>query len=135
MEKCLYCVTVLGEPKAQPRPRKGKHGNFYSNTADIEAWKQNIQVFLHMSKHNKPEMITAPITIKLFFYFHKDGIVGNKPHISKPDTDNLIKPVLDSLKDFQVYKDDSQVYRIFAQKYWTVYESRMEIVVIQEEAK
>ena len=117
MEKCVYSLIVLSEPKAQPRPRKGKYGNFYSNPADIEAWKETIK---------------TPIIVKLWFYFHRDNNIGNDPHTAKPDIDNLVKPVLDALKGIEVFKDDGQVYKVFAQKYWTHGKSGMKLVVISE---
>jgi Holliday junction resolvase RusA-like endonuclease len=37
------------------------------------------------------------------------------PHDQKPDIDNLVKAVLDTLS-----KEDKQVWRVYAEKYWDV---------------
>ena len=42
-------------------------------------------------------------------------IEGRIRHMKKPDTDNLIKAVLDALNGI-AYKDDSQIYKITAEK-------------------
>lgn len=42
----------------------------------------------------------------------KEEMLG-KPHKQKPDIDNIVKACLDAL-----FKDDSFIYRIKAEKYW-----------------
>jgi Holliday junction resolvase RusA-like endonuclease len=43
----------------------------------------------------------------------KKNALNGKPHDQKPDLDNMIK-VLDAL-----FKDDSKIYSIHAEKYWS----------------
>ena len=60
-------------------------------------------------------------SISMFFYLpmpkswskKKKEAMNNSPHQQKPDIDNLIKAVLDSL-----YKDDSHFYDVHGVKYW-----------------
>ena len=39
--------------------------------------------------------------------------MSGKPHIQKPDLDNLLKALLDS-----IYEDDAHIYKITMSKYW-----------------
>jgi Holliday junction resolvase RusA-like endonuclease len=43
----------------------------------------------------------------------KRAEMAGKPHDQKPDVDNMIKGIFDAL-----FKDDSKIYSIFAEKYW-----------------
>ena len=115
-QKQIYYLFVPGQPKAQPRTRKGKYGNIYNpDTAD--AWKEAIQVyFLRCRK----ETILGPVSLQASFYFYappKKHV--SSPHIIKPDGDNLIKAVMDALKGIGIYKDDCQVYKKTVEKFWT----------------
>lgn len=69
------------------------------------------------------EIITGPIDVKMIFFMpipkswskkKKDQAVGEF-HTKKPDADNLVKGVFDSLNKL-VWKDDNQVCKILAKK-------------------
>lgn len=63
-----------------------------------------------------------PASLRLIFYMpvpaswskKKQQEMVNKPHRQRPDTDNLIKAVLDALDK----TNDAYVWRIYAEKYW-----------------
>jgi Holliday junction resolvase RusA-like endonuclease len=127
MKKLFYNLFVEGEPKAQPRPRKGQYGNFY-NPDTVGPWKETIQIFFLTQRKN---MITGPVILTATFFFHKDKGLHGKivPHIQKPDADNLIKPVMDALTQIGVYTDDSRVFSKKVEKYWTQEKSGMQIMI------
>jgi Holliday junction resolvase RusA-like endonuclease len=126
--KTVYSLFVEGTPKAQPRPRKGKYGNFY-NPLVADAWKEAIQIaFL---KVRKP-MIGGPVRLKVIFYFHHTGRKGES-HVIKPDIDNLKKPVMDALTAIGVWKDDCQVFADQGEKWWTSGKSGADIMIETEE--
>lgn len=131
MRKIVYKLFVYGEPKAQPRPRKGMYGNFY-NPGTADKWKETIQIYFLGQR--KPT-ITGPVILSADFYFHKSTVLNGKniPHTAKPDGDNLIKPVKDCLTRIEVYKDDSQVFEENTRKFWTQGESGMDIRIEVEE--
>ena len=130
--RCIkYHIFVEGIPKAQPRIRKGKYGNFY-NPDIADTWKETIQ--LAFLKNKKP-IIEGPVSLMLIFYFQKN--INGKlplPHIYKPDKDNLEKAVMDSLTQIGVWKDDCQVYDSHTIKYWSPIKTGVEII-IEEEVK
>ena len=123
MSRSLISFTIPGKPKALKRHRVSKNGGMYdpSSTDKKQTW-------LQIAKH-KPKL---PIkgAIEMFLYFamprpkshYRTGkfaglLKDTAPdrHISKPDTDNLVKYVLDVLeKGF--FCNDSQVYSITAIK-------------------
>jgi Holliday junction resolvase RusA-like endonuclease len=129
LRKLAYSVFVEGAPRAQPRPRKGRYGNFYNpNSAD--SWKEAIRiVFLT----NRKPQITGAVYLKIRFSFHKKGIYGEQPHTVKPDKDNLEKAVMDALTSIQIWEDDCRVYGGNTEKYWTPGKSGAQIWIETEE--
>ena len=60
------------------------------------------------------------ISIVLSFAFRRrDGnpaVVPPEEHTTRPDVDNLVKPVLDALRRARFFHDDCQVSRLVANK-------------------
>jgi Holliday junction resolvase RusA-like endonuclease len=131
VKKKVYSVFVEGTPRPQPRPRKGKYGNFY-NPGTADGWKEAVQaVFL---TDRKP-VIQGPVRLRVKFFFHRSTLLSGEPvpHTAKPDIDNLKKAVMDALTEIQVWEDDSQVYADPGEKYWTPGKSGARILVETEE--
>jgi Holliday junction resolvase RusA-like endonuclease len=115
--KLIYSVFVEGQPKAQPRPRKGRYGNFYNPPA-AGVWKEAVQAAFLVNR--KPVIESRIVALKINFFFHRDGTGGEAaPHTGKPDIDNLIKPVMDALTAIGIWKDDCAVNTVEAKKYRT----------------
>jgi len=133
MGKVLYQIFVNGIPKAQPRPHMMKTGHVFTpHSAD--AWKEEIKAaFRPVVK----QTITGPVRLTVRFSMPvPKGVVvkGFKsPHAKKPDTDNLLKAVMDSLTTVKVWKDDAQVFETFAGKYYTGKKTGAQIIVESED--
>ncbi len=72
-----------------------------------EAWKQRVQ---DASRDALPEghfSTEAPISVTLFYF---------PATVMQGDVDNIVKPILDALSK-HIYNDDSQVERIWVQKF------------------
>ena len=115
--KVMYQVFVQGIPKAQPRPRMTANGYAY-NPKSADLWKA--QIMAAFVAYRKP-VITGPVYLQVTFFMpipKGTKITGDEfvPHIKKPDTDNLLKAVMDSLTQANVWKDDALVYSIEAGK-------------------
>ena len=123
-------LTILGNPQAQKRHRHVNRGKFISTYDPSKDLKAD---FLYNAIHNnKPKaLILTPIGIILSFYMPRPkahyGTGKNsqilkksapEAHSSKPDIDNMIKFVLDSLNGIY-FKDDSQVFIITAKKLYS----------------
>ena len=107
--------TVMGNPKALKRHRTGKFGNY-------DPSKQDKEDFLWLAHNSRPERpIEGPIKLTLKFCFKRPknhyGTGKNSRvlkttspiwHTGRPDTDNLVKFVADSLNGVY-WLDDSQI--------------------------
>jgi Holliday junction resolvase RusA-like endonuclease len=117
---------VLGEPKSQPRPKAMRRGNFIHvyTPATAKAWKGLVasaaKPFL------SPVPIEGPLSLSLDFrfvrpksHFTSKGALtkgARIAHTTKPDADNLAKAVMDALTDAGLWKDDTQIVRLFVTK-------------------
>lgn len=118
--------TVYGVPQAQKRHRHFSRGKFVK-TYDPSSVDKND--FLSVAMFNMPDKpIENPINIMINFYFprpkshfgtgrNSGKLKDNAPifHTKKPDIDNLIKFVLDSLNK-RFWKDDSYIFAVTASK-------------------
>jgi Holliday junction resolvase RusA-like endonuclease len=116
--KMNYSVFVPGIPKAQPRPRMTRKGHAY-NPDTAKEWKQKIQAaFLPLRKGT----IDGPVNLEVWFYMPKPKSMKKTndavPHIKKPDTDNLLKAVMDALTDIRIWRDDCVVFSTVASKWY-----------------
>jgi len=130
MGSVLYQLFVNGIPKPQPRPRVLRNGHVY-NPKDADAWKGQVKAaFLACRK----DTITGAVRLTVRFSLPlpkakkmKSGLP--EPHVKKPDTDNLLKAVMDAMTTAKVWVDDSQVYETFAGKYYTGRQTGAQIIV------
>lgn len=111
-------IVVKSIPVAQPRVRVTKWGAF-NPVKDKANWAR-IQIAEQFN-----EKLECPIEIKFIFYMKIPKSTSKKIreaiqrgeifHTKKPDIDNLIVFILNSMTDI-VYHDDSQVYKLCSEK-------------------
>lgn len=115
-----WTVTVLGDPKAQPRVRafrRGKHASVYTPaTADL--WKRAVSdaVFRQVAGS---QAIGDAIRITMVFRMPRPKRLRQQAkvyHIAKPDADNLAKAVCDAITATGAWNDDSQVAELLVVK-------------------
>lgn len=120
-----YAFTAKGTPKGQPRARafafNGKARMYDPGTA--EGWKQVVAVAGDKVKPKKP--ITAAVILNLTFYFprpqrllKKSSPEGSVPFVSKPDSDNLAKAVMDAMTAVGWWADDALVTGLLVFKFY-----------------
>lgn len=108
--------SVQGEPKAQPRPKAMRRGNFISiyTPATAKIWKGLVASAAKPFLLSEP--LDQPLRLDAIFrmprpksHYLKSGLRPTAPkfHTAKPDTDNLIKAVMDCLTDVGLWRDDS----------------------------
>jgi Holliday junction resolvase RusA-like endonuclease len=118
-------IEVFGKPVAQPRPRITVKGSFphayIPEKHAIHAWKALIQdkvsdVADSFEESLWPDHLSG-FVVDLVFILPRPKSLPKKvvEHIKKPDIDNLCKAVLDAMSGI-IYKDDSQVTKLTAQK-------------------
>lgn len=109
--------TVYGNPIGKGRPRvvrlpNGKISTF--TPGPTKAWEESIQG--QALAHRPDRLLEGPLVLVLTFYFVKPkGAKRRKyPHV-RPDLDNTVKAVKDSLNGL-IWKDDAQIVDLIAQK-------------------
>jgi Holliday junction resolvase RusA-like endonuclease len=132
MGKIVYQLFIAGVPKAQPRPRRGKYGNFYSNTPAIEAWKKEIADAFIPYRNRQPLNEAVHLRLDFFMPIPKSMKIkeGQQiPHTKKPDSDNLLKAVQDAMSRAGVWKDDALVFWPEAPKWYALGKMGVRITV------
>ena len=138
VESTVVCLI----PVPAPRPRvvtKFINGKRISRTYNKEEYTSYKKAFLQIAKMQNKKFLTGPLKMSVVFIMpipkswskkKREASIG-QPHICKPDTDNLLKSVLDALEG-TIYKNDSQIYSINASK---VYGSNPRTIYYFEELK
>lgn len=119
-----YHFFVPGMPVAQPRVKARRMGNFVRiyTPGKAAAWKDCIR---KVGAQYKPgSTITGAVYVRLLFAMPRPKKLATRtykdetgrPHIVKPDIDNLVKAVLDALSDW--WTDDCLVAMVQASKWY-----------------
>ena len=125
-------IIVKGKVRGKARPRKGKHGCYTPN--DTKSYEEIIRKE-YIRQYNKK--LEGPVEFILTIYKTKSKFTKKEKAlieedkywcITKPDTDNVVKLVLDALNK-TAYDDDNQVVKITAFKKWTLDDERIEFII------
>lgn len=116
--------TVEGVPVPKGRPRFTRTGRVYTPKKTIDAerrFRENATQYVPISK------IGGEIELSVSFHMpipkscnpSKAIQLISKGHTKKPDLDNLLKLVMDSMDEF--WYDDRQVVKVLARKSYSTY--------------
>jgi len=136
--------TVLGEPQGKGRPKFSRQGSFVKTyTPDKTVLYENLirTEYLRQCSRNKfPDK--APLEMKITAYYtipmsaskarQRVMEAGEIRPVKKPDVDNIIKVVADSLNQV-AYRDDADVVRVSLEKFYGR-QPRLEIEIKDLEA-
>jgi len=122
-------ITVLGNPQALKRHRTFRRGKFIGSYDPSQKEKEDF--LLKVQSKAPPEPIKEPIALSVFFHlprpqahFGTGKNSGKKKasapvwHTKRPDLDNLVKFILDSLNGV-FWLDDSVVTKLTAIKIYS----------------
>lgn len=123
-------LTIPGVPIAKKRPRFVRRGKFVTtyNCQATEEGRWLLSVRESFRKNGLLEPLSTPVSIAMTFFMpipasatkkQRASIELNQAHTKKPDLDNCVKFVLDCLSG-ELFRDDSLVYRISAEKRYAV---------------
>ena len=120
-------IIIPGKPIAKKRPRFSRRGKFVATYNDQETEEGR---FLLDARSQITKKAAGPIVVSIVFCMPRPkahygtgknaGVVKESSpttHTQKPDTDNLIKFVLDCLNS-EAWNDDAQIVEIRAKKEW-----------------
>ena len=121
-------ITIEGKPEPQLRPRATRIGNsirLYDPKTTTD-YKNLVKWTAKQQWKQKP--LECPLVVELDIYRQIPKSTSKKRRklknervirpVVKPDIDNYSKGILDSLNGI-VYKDDSQVVSLIANKYYS----------------
>ena len=116
-----YELVILGDPKAQGRPRARNAGRFIQIYDDPKSKKAKDSMITVIQEKAPDELLDGPLRVDLKFYLprpqghygtgKKSGVLKMSAptmHTKKPDIDNLRKLVMDAMTHVY-WRDDSLV--------------------------
>lgn len=117
-----FSFVVEGQPQAMQRPRRNKHGAFYTprETGD---YKRQVQTAVWAAMSRYGLMRTWPLSAwcRLTARFYMQNA-------RRVDSDNLVKSLLDGMLEI-VFDDDSQVIDLAASRRIDPERPRVEVLV------
>jgi Holliday junction resolvase RusA-like endonuclease len=126
-------LTIPGAPCAKGRPRLGKYGTYTpQKTINAETLIKELYI---LGNYGKQLEGALEMTVKACFPIPKsksnkvavDMSMGKIRPTSRPDGDNILKLVSDSLNGL-AYRDDSQIVKATVEKWYSL-EPRVEIEI------
>ena len=121
----MITFRVDGIPKAQPRAKARRMGNRAGvyDPGTAEGWKALVAAAA--MPHRPAVPLEGPLFVEIDFYMPrpKSLMRAKDPEgpircWKKPDVDNLIKAVFDSLKNLGVFRDDGQISESIGRKFY-----------------
>ena len=121
-------VVIYGKPVSKGRPRfgKAKNGNMVAYTPfKTRKYEQEVKTLFQLAMFSKP-MLEGAVKVTITAIFNSKKKTGW--HTSRPDLDNIVKAILDSMNGI-VVEDDSAVAQIVAFKKYEEGEERVEVQI------
>lgn len=129
MANIIIQRVVLGDPKPQQRARHFTRGTFTGTYDPSEKDKKTFAGILQATAPETP--LSCPISLEVVFYLSRpknhyrtgknhEMLRDDAPeyHSGRPDVDNLVKFVQDSLNGIY-YRDDALISELSAKKYYS----------------
>ena len=123
--------TYFGEIKGKGRPRFRNAGKFIQTYTDANTRNYEMSIkeaYLQQSGNEKYMNSEVPLKMRLLVFQQIPKSVSGKKHramesgvilpTKKPDCDNILKSVLDSLNQVAFY-DDTQIVELSVQKWYS----------------
>ena len=104
----IYCIDPC------PAPRMNRSDRWKKRPCVLKYFEFKDECRYLNIKVNNYDHITFGIKIPKSFSKKKQKQMAGKPHLKRPDCDNLLKALLDS-----VYKEDSHIHALTINKVWS----------------
>lgn len=115
--KVLFHLKIPGKPIGKGRPRFTKFGHAYTPDKTRNYEKMVKEIFISQYGNTTPLETNVDLKIDCFFTFPTSYSIKKRKNLifhsyaKKPDVDNIIKIILDSLNNL-AYLDDKQVVHL-----------------------
>ncbi len=126
----IYNFTVPGAPAGKGRPRITKNGAF--TPKDTMVYENLVKNSYRLNRQLQGEL-----KAEIIAYYPISKSTSNKKRLQmidliirptkKPDIDNIVKSILDSLNNI-AFHDDSQIVELIAKKYYSE-QPRVEVIL------
>ena len=112
----MISFVIPGKPQPKQRPRVTMKGT-YTPQATVD-YERLVGWQCRSVYKGKPLTTALKLTVRVFFKLPKRTVKEKGDwHTNRPDLDNVIKGITDSLNGI-AYEDDSQIVKIEATKQW-----------------
>lgn len=114
--------VISGKPWAKQRPRFSRKTGRAFTPKETVSFEQTVGA---IAARHFPRPIDGPIRLKVAATFEpaaswskkKTAEHLNRPHMQRPDLDNIVKAISDGLNRI-AYADDGQIVQVEASKIW-----------------
>lgn len=108
-------ITLDIEPVPWQRPGFNKNKKRAYTQKNTRQFKKLIEQMIWIQTRKYPFILKGRLNLTCAFYLTREPSVRRKSPCTKPDLDNLLKAVLDSMEGY-VYKNDSQITKYAIEK-------------------
>lgn len=108
---------VPGHPAPQGSRRYVGNGISIESSKQVKPWRADIRE--HLLAHHVQGPAIGPVTVGLEFVMPRPASTAKTrtpPAVKRPDLDKLTRAVLDAIGSAGLWRDDSQVTRLYAHK-------------------
>lgn len=118
----MTTFVIPGKPFAKQRPRFSRRNGRAFTPKETVSFEQTVGA---IAVKHFPTPIQGPVRLKVAATFipapswskKKTAAHINRPHMQRPDLDNIVKAISDGLNRI-AYADDGQIVQVEASKIW-----------------
>lgn len=119
IDQVVFTVVGLPQPQGSSRAIMAPGARFpriFSANPKLKAWRRDVSNAARLAHRGAP--IVGPVRVVAEFYLQRPkSLRADRSHVTKPDTDKLLRGIGDSLSGI-VIRDDSQVTQIKGSKFY-----------------
>lgn len=121
----MLIITVHGHPAPQGSKRHVGHGRMIEQSKRVTPWREAVKhAALQQIEGPQPPpftTITGPVRVRVQFVFHKPKSAPKRRRTwpitrTSGDVDKLLRSTFDAITDAGIWRDDSQVVYVAAEK-------------------
>lgn len=132
MTEIVFTVPGIPQPQGSARAIMAPGARFprvFTDNPKLKNWRRDVANAARVAHRGAP--MTGPVRVIVDFYLHRPKHLRvDRSHVTKPDTDKLLRSIGDSLTGV-VIVDDSQVTQIKGSKFYAAAgESPRAVIVV-----